>query len=305
MKPAPFRYHAPDTLEGALALLAEHGFDAKPLAGGQSLVPAMNFRLARPAVLIDLNRIPGLASIEPADGGAPSSNGGLRLGAMTRQRAAETSPLVAERAPLLAEALPLVAHPQIRNRGTVGGSLAHADPAAELPAVAVALGARLRAASANGERTIAAADFFTGLMATALEPEELLVGIDIPPRPPRSGWSFVELARRHGDYALIGVAAGVTLDESGRCADSRIVLVSAGEVPVAVAGATAALAGADPGAEAARAAAEAAAAEADPPGDIHASADYRRQLIRVLVRRALEAAFERAAHPSGGGRTGR
>ena len=289
MKPAPFRYHAPDTLEEALALLSEHGFDAKPLAGGQSLVPAMNFRLARPAVLVDLNRIPGLASIEPAD-----ANGGLRLGAMTRQRAAERSPLVAERAPLLAEALPLVAHPQIRNRGTVGGSLAHADPAAELPAVALALGARLRAASTKGERTIAVGDFFTGLMATALGPEELLVGIEIPPQPPRSGWSFVELSRRHGDYALIGVAAGVTLDESGRCADSRIVLVSAGEVPIAAAGASAALAGAELGAEAARAAAEAAAAEADPPGDIHASADYRRQLIRVLVRRALETAFARA-----------
>jgi carbon-monoxide dehydrogenase medium subunit len=289
VKPAPFRYHAPETLEEALALLAEHGSDAKPLAGGQSLVPAMNFRLARPAVLVDLNRIPGLAAIEPVDGA-----GGLHLGAMTRQRAAETSPLVAGRAPLLAEALPLVAHPQIRNRGTVGGSLAHADPAAELPAVAVTLGVRLRAASAAGERTIDASEFFTGLMATALEPEELLIGIEIPPQPPRSGWSFMELARRHGDYALIGVAAGVTLDESGRCADSRIVLVSAGEVPVAAAGASAALAGAELGAEAARAAAEAAAAEADPPGDIHASADYRRQLIRVLVRRALETAFARA-----------
>ena len=299
MKPAPFRYHAPDSLAEALALLAEHGSDAKPLAGGQSLVPAMNFRLARPAVLIDLNRIPGLAAIEPADGDAPSSNGGLRLGAMTRQRAAELSPLVAERAPLLAEALPLVAHPQIRNRGTVGGSLAHADPAAELPAVALALGARLRAASTTGERTIAAADFFTGLMATALEPEELLVGIEIPPRPPRSGWSFVELARRHGDYALIGVAAGVTLAADGCYADSRIVLVSAGEIPVSAAGASAVLAGAEPTAEAARAAAETAAAEADPPGDIHASADYRRQLIRVLVRRALEAAFHRAPRAGG------
>jgi len=291
VKPAPFRYHAPESLDEALALLAEHGFDAKPLAGGQSLVPAMNFRLARPAVLVDLNRIPGLASIEPAD-----ANGGLRLGAMTRQRAAERSALVAEHASLLAEALPLVAHPQIRNRGTVGGSLAHADPAAELPAVAVALGARLLAARAGGrERWIPAADFFTGLMATALEPDELLVAIEIPPPAPRTGWAFRELARRHGDYALIGVAAGVTLDGAGRCADARVVLLSAGERPVAAAGAAATLAGAEPGAEAARAGAEAAAAEADPPGDIHASADYRRQLIRVLVRRALEAAFERAA----------
>lgn len=300
MKPAPFRYHAPETLDEALALLAEHGADAKPLAGGQSLVPAMNFRLARPSVLVDLNRIPALDRIEPVNGGGASpSDGGLRLGAMTRQRAAETSPLVAARAPLLAEALPLVAHPQIRNRGTVGGSLAHADPAAELPAVAVALGARLTAASTGGERTIDAADFFTGLMATALEPEELLVGIEVPPPPPRSGWCFVELARRHGDYALIGVAGGVTLDAAGRCAGSRIVLVSAGEVPVVATGAAAALAGAQPGAEAARAAAETAAAEADPPADIHASADYRRQLVRVLVRRALETAFQRAAQPAG------
>ncbi len=292
MKPAPFDYHAPASLDEALALLAEHGFDARPLAGGQSLVPAMNFRLARPAVLVDLGRIPGLDLIEEVPG---ERGGGLRLGAMTRQRAAERSPLVAARAPLLAEALPFVAHPQIRNRGTVGGSLAHADPAAELPAVAVALEARFEAAGPGGRRSIAAADFFTGLMATALEPGELLVAIEIPPPPPRTGWAFTELARRHGDYALAGVAAGVTLGADGRCERGRIVLLSAGERPFAAAAAEAALAGATPGAAAARAAGEAAAAEADPHGDIHASADYRRQLIGVLVRRVLETAFERAA----------
>lgn len=296
MKPAPFAYRAPESLDEALALLAEHGFDAKLLAGGQSLVPAMNFRLAQPAVLIDLNRVPGLDFIEPDSGdGGGNDAGGLRLGAMVRQRAAERSPRVAERAPLLAEALTQVAHPQIRNRGTLGGSLAHADPAAELPAVAVALGARLKAQNARGERWIDADDFFTGLMATALEPDEALVEIALPAPPPGSGWAFTELARRHGDYALIGVAAGVTLAAgAARCESARIVLLSAGERPVTAAAAVAALAGAEPGPDASRAAAEAAAAEVDPPGDIHASSAYRRQLVRVLVRRALDTAFERA-----------
>lgn len=295
MKPAPFAYHAPESLEEALALLAEHGFDAKPLAGGQSLVPAMNFRLARPAVLVDLRRVPGLDRIEVAEP-AEGTAGGLRIGAMTRQRAAERSPLVAARAPLMAEALPFVAHPQIRNRGTIGGSLAHADPAAELPAVAVALEARFEAAGpGGGRRTIAAGDFFTGLMATALEPDELLVGVEIPPPLARTGWAFTEMARRHGDYALVGVAAGVTLGGDGRCERARIVLLSAGERPVVAAAAESALAGEAPSAAAARAAGEAAAAEIDPPGDIHASADYRRRLAAVLVRRAVETAFERAA----------
>jgi len=287
MKPAAFDYHRAETVEHALELLQQHGWDAKLLAGGQSLVPAMNFRLAMPAVLIDLNRIPGLDHIR-------EEAGALRLGTMVRQHAAEVSPAVAAAAPLLAEALPFVAHPQIRNRGTIGGTIAHADPAAELPAVMMALGALFHVAGPNGTRTIGVDGFFTGLFATALEPDEMLVEIEIPRAEPRTGTAFLEVSRRHGDFALAGIAAAVALDEGGRCADARIVLMGVGEGPALAMGAAAALAGADPTADAIRAAADAAMSELDPPYDIHASADYRRHLVGVLVNRALPVAFERA-----------
>ncbi|HEU5261926.1 MAG TPA: xanthine dehydrogenase family protein subunit M [Gemmatimonadales bacterium] len=290
MKPAAFEYHRPDTLDEALALLAARAGEAKPLAGGQSLIPAMNFRLARPGVLVDLNRLAELAYVRPAEGG-------LRIGAMTRQRVVERSSAVQGAAPLLAEALPFVAHPQIRNRGTVGGSLAHADPAAELPAVMVALAARFEARSRSGSRTIPAAEFFTGLFGTALAPDELLVEIALPPLPARSATAFLEVARRHGDYALVGVAAVVTLDERGRCREARITLLSVGGGPVLAAEAARVLAGQTPSEDVVRAAAEAAATrDADPPSDIHASAGYRRHLAAVLTRRALVRAFERAGH---------
>lgn len=289
MKPAPFEYHRPDSVDEALALLAEHGYDAKLLAGGQSLVPAMNFRLAAPAVLIDLNRIPGLDGLAEADGG-------LRIGAMVRQRAAERSPLVASRAALLAETLPYVAHAQIRNRGTIGGSIAHADPAAELPAVMLALDARFHLRGPNGTRVVAAGDFFTGLFGTALEAEEVLVEVEIPPAAPRTGWAFDEVSRRHGDYALAGIAATVQVDDAGRCTAARIALLSVGDGPVLAAQAAAALLGQEPTEDAIHAAADAAAQrDVDPPGDIHASPAYRRQLVDVLVRRVLPRAFARAA----------
>jgi carbon-monoxide dehydrogenase medium subunit len=289
MKPAPFDYHRPDSVDAALALLAEHGYDAKLLAGGQSLVPAMNFRLAAPAVLIDLNRIPGLDGIGEADGG-------LRLGAMVRQRAAERSPLVAARAPLLAETLPYVAHAQIRNRGTIGGTIAHADPAAEIPAVMLALDARFHLRAPGGTRTVSAGEFFTGLFGTALEGEEMLVEVEIPPMAPRTGWAFDEVSRRHGDYALAGIAATVQVDDAGRCQAARIALLSVGDGPVLAAEAAAALVGHEPTEAAVRAAAEAAAQrDIDPPGDIHATPAYRRQLVDVLVRRVLPRAFQRAA----------
>ncbi|HEX8430490.1 MAG TPA: xanthine dehydrogenase family protein subunit M [Longimicrobium sp.] len=289
MKPAPFDYHRPASVDEALALLAEHGYDAKLLAGGQSLVPAMNFRLAAPAVLIDLNRIAGLDSITETDGG-------VRIGAMVRQRIAERSPVVAARAPLIAETLPFVAHAQIRNRGTMGGSIAHADPAAELPAVMLALGARFEVRGAGGARFVAADDFFTGLFATALEPEEILVGMEIPAAEPRSGFAFDELSRRHGDFALAGVAAAVRLDADGRCSDARIALLSVGDGPVLAVHAAAALVGQLPTTEAIAAAADAAARlDIDPPADIHATAAYRRHITGVLVRRVLPRAFERAA----------
>lgn len=288
MKPAPFEYHRPDSVDEALALLAEHGYDAKLLAGGQSLVPAMNFRLAAPAVLIDLNRIPGLDGLAQAEGG-------LRIGAMVRQRVAERSPLVAARAALLAETLPYVAHAQIRNRGTIGGTIAHADPAAEIPAVMLALDARFHLREPGGTRVVTAGDFFTGLFGTALEAEEMLVEVEIPPAAPRTGWAFDEVSRRHGDYALAGIAATVRVDDAGRCTSARIALLSVGDGPVLAAEAAAALVGGEPTDAAIRAAAEAAAQrDIDPPGDIHASPAYRRQLVDVLVRRVLPRAFARA-----------
>jgi aerobic carbon-monoxide dehydrogenase medium subunit len=292
VKPAPFEYHRPESLDQAVALLAEHGWDAKLLAGGQSLIPAMNFRLAQPAVLIDLNRIPELDGIDESDGA-------LRIGAMARQAAAERSAIVASRAPLLAEALPQVAHAQIRNRGTVGGSVAHADPAAELPAVMVALEAAFRVRGPSGERTIAAEAFFTSLFATALEPEEILTAIHLPALPPRSGSAFLELSRRHGDFALAGVAASLVLDEAGRCAAVRIALLGVGDGPVLARRAAAVLEGADPTAEAIAEAAEVACGEVDTSGDIHASAEYRRHLVGVLVRRALPVAVQRARGTGG------
>jgi carbon-monoxide dehydrogenase medium subunit len=289
MKPAPFEYHRPDSVDEALALLAEHGYDAKLLAGGQSLVPAMNFRLAAPAVLIDLNRIPGLDGVSAGDDG-------LRMGAMVRQRVAERSPLVAAHAALLAETLPYVAHAQIRNRGTIGGSIAHADPAAELPAVMLALDARFHLRGPNGARVVAVGDFFTGLFGTALEADEVLVEVEVPPAAPRTGWAFDEVSRRHGDYALAGIAATVQVDGAGRCTGARIALLSVGDGPVLAAQAAAALIGSEPSDAAIRAAAEAAAQrDIDPPGDIHATPAYRRQLVDVLVRRVLPRAFARAA----------
>jgi carbon-monoxide dehydrogenase medium subunit len=289
VKPAPFDYRRPETLDEALAIFAELGSDAKALAGGQSLVPAMNFRLARPAVLVDLNRLALLAHI------AEMPDGGLRLGAMTRQRAAERSSAVAARASLLFEAMPWIAHPQIRSRGTVGGSLAHADPAAELPAVMVALDARFVLRSRTASRTVPAESFYTGILTTALEPDELLTEIQIPPRAARAGTAFMELARRHGDFALVGVAVEVVLNQGGDCSSARIVLLSVGDGPVLATTAMAALVGSVPTAsrieDAARVAAE---ADIDPPSDIHASSAYRRHLAKVLVRRAVSQAVRRS-----------
>lgn len=293
MKPPPFEYYAPTTVEEALAHLANFGYEAKALAGGQSLIPTMNFRLAQPGVLIDLNHIPELSYIRPTE------NGGLRVGAMTRQRQVERDPLVAERAPLIHETIPYIAHSQIRNRGTFGGSLAHADPAAELPAVTTALNARFRARSQSGERWIPANEFFVSLFTTALEPDELLVEVELPAMPHslngRSGWAFAEMARRHGDYALVGVAAVVMLDGGNRCQQARLIFLSVGDGPVEAKQATALLTGQIPTPEAIRAAAETAAqADIAPNGDIHASADFRRHLARVLAQQALTQAFERA-----------
>ena len=295
MKPAPFEYFRPRSLDEALALLAEHGSDAKPLAGGQSLIPAMNFRLATPSVLVDLNAIPKLSYVAYLTDGA----GGLNIGGMTRQRDLERSADVAVRVPLLAETMPYIAHPAIRNRGTIGGSLAHADPAAELPAVMLALNATIALTSRSGTRDVRASDFFVGLFSTAIESGELLTQIRIPPRGPRCGFAFEEVSRRHGDFALVGVAVAVNLDNEGRCSSARIALLSVGDRPMLAGEAANMLVGHRPSPESIRAAADAAATrDIDPPGDIHASARYRRQLANVLTRRALERAFVRAVNDS-------
>ena len=288
MKPAPFEYFRPSSLDEALSLLAEHGGDAKPLAGGQSLIPAMNFRLATPSVLVDLNGLRELSYIR-------DSEGGVHIGGMARQRSVERSTVILQRAPLIAETMPHIAHPAIRNRGTIAGSLAHADPAAELPAVMLALKATLLVSSTSDTREVAAEDFFVGLFSTAVQPGELLTEIRIPPPPQRTGFAFQEISRRHGDFALVGVAAAVQLDDHGRCAQARVALLSVGDRPMLARHAATALTGQAPSAESIRAAADAAATQdIDPSSDIHASARYRRQLANVLTRRVLTRAFERA-----------
>jgi aerobic carbon-monoxide dehydrogenase medium subunit len=284
LKAAPFEYHAPRSLPEVVSLLSEYGDDARVIAGGQSLVPMMSLRLARPAHLIDLNRVDELSGIAATD------DGGLCLGAMTRQRTAERSDVVHRRCPLLADALSLIGHPAIRNRGTIGGSLAHADPAAELPAVAVALDAELVARSGGGDRTIRAEGFFLGHFTTALAPGECLREIRLPPWATGAGWSFQEMTRRHGDFAVVGAVAVVKLDDKGAIEDTRIALTGVAGEPVRAREAEALLIGATPGREAFVAAGERAAAGVDPPSDLHGSANYRRHAVTVFVRRALETA---------------
>jgi carbon-monoxide dehydrogenase medium subunit len=266
VKPAPFKYFAADSAAAAVALKAEHGEDARFLAGGQSLIPAMNFRLAQPAVLIDLNPAQELSYIR-------EEKSGLRIGALTRNRTLERDALIAKHCPLIREAIAHVAHPQIRNRGTLAGNLAHADPASEMPAVMLALGARMKARSAKGERWIAARDFFTGIFSTALAPDELLAEIEIPALPPRTGCAFLEVARRRGDYAMMGVAA-VTDGKKvrlGYCsAGTTPMLIESDSLDVDV------------------------QAGIDPLGSVHASKAYQRHLAGVLTQRALRIAGSRA-----------
>jgi CO/xanthine dehydrogenase FAD-binding subunit len=294
MKPAPFEYYAPTSVEEALAHLAEHGYDAKVLAGGQSLIPTMNFRLAQPSILIDLNKISDLFFIRPDE------NGGLRLGAMTRHTQVESNPLIETRTPLVAETMPKIGTAQIRNRGTFGGSIAHADPSAELPAVSVALDGRFRLRSQKGERWVPANEFFVGIFTTLLDPDELLVEVALPSPPPRTGWALEEVARRPHDFALVGVAAVVTLDERDVCQAARIVFLSVGDGPVEALQAGGGLIGQALTSEAIRSAAETAAnVDIDPGSDIHASSDFRRHLAGVLARRALERAYKQASGKDG------
>ena len=281
MKPAPFAYHRPATLDEAFSLLERYGPDARLLAGGQSLVPALNMRLATPAALVDINRLPGLDTI----GVAPE---GLTIGALARQEAVLRSPLVARHAPLVAQAMPQVAHLALRTRGTVGGSLAQADPAAELPACAVALEAVLRVVRRGAAREIPAARFYRGIYTTALEPGEILTGLVIPPLA--AGWRshFSELARRHGDYALVALAAHGRIAD-GAIGEARLVFAGVGLTPLRAGRAEAAVSGRRPDAATLAEAGRALDADLDPPADIHASAALRRHLARVLLSRALTA----------------
>ncbi|HEX4805568.1 MAG TPA: xanthine dehydrogenase family protein subunit M [Conexibacter sp.] len=292
MKPAPFAYHAPDTLDEALDLLAQLGDDAKALAGGQSLIPMMNMRLAQPQALIDVCRVPELAGI--------ALDGALAIKAATRQAAVLRSPEVAAAAPLLGAALRHVGHPANRSRGTFGGSVAHADPAAELPSAVLALDAQLVVRGPRGERVVAADDFFTSYFSTALDADELLTEIRLPLPGPgeRTAWAFAELARRHGDFAIAGVALAARVGDDDVVTSARIALLGVADVPARARAAEALLAGRrldEP--ELARAAGAVAAEGLAPPDDLHGSAQYRLDVTRVLVRRAIEqsAGRERAA----------
>jgi aerobic carbon-monoxide dehydrogenase medium subunit len=287
VRPAPFEYLAPRTVEEALDLLVRYGGDAKLLAGGQSLVPMMNMRLVRPGVVVDLNRVAAL-------GGVREAVRGLRLGALVRQHALERDGRVAAAAPLLAEAAPVIGHLQTRARGTVGGSLVHADPAAELPACMIALDAVFHLRSARAARACRAQDFFRGLLATALEPDELLAEIEVPGAPaPRSGHGFAEVARRHGDFALAGACAVLGLDAAGVCRHARLVIFGVGDGPH-LARATAGLIGERPSAARLTEAGRAAAAEIDARSDLHATGEYRRRVAAGLGARALGSAAVRA-----------
>lgn len=287
MKPPPFEYVAPTSLEEALAALQEHGDEAKLIAGGQSLVPLLAFRLARPGVVVDLNGVGGLDGLELADDT-------LVVGALTRQRDVEQLPGLRARCPMVAEAVELIGHVAIRNRGTVGGSLAHADPAAEWPVLATVLDAELDVAGPAGTRTVAARDFFVSYFTTVVQADEVLTQIRLPLPNGRTGSCFIELARRHGDFALAGVAALVTLADDGTARDVRLGLIGVGDRPVRPSGAEAALRGRTPNEEAIAEAAAAVDAEIEPTSDIHASETYRRQVAAVLTRRALAAAVGRA-----------
>jgi aerobic carbon-monoxide dehydrogenase medium subunit len=279
MKPAPFEYHRPASLSEAFDLLDRYGSEGRILAGGQSLVPALNMRLATPSALIDINRLPDLDAIRV-------TREGLVIGALARHEAVEHSPLVREHAPLIAAAMPHVGHAAIRTRGTFGGSLALADPAAELPACVVALDATIRVTSRRGRRDIAAADFFRGIYTTALAPAEILTEVVVPPAP--AGWrsGFLEIARRHGDFALAGVAALARVD-GDVVARARLTFFGVGLGPVRARGAEAALAGRRADAECLAAGGRALDAELDPPGDIHGSPALRRHLARVLLARVM------------------
>jgi carbon-monoxide dehydrogenase medium subunit len=286
MKLSHFDYEAPKTVSEAVELLAEHQDEASVLAGGQSLIPLLALRLAQPAVVIDINGIDELSGVSAADGW-------VAIGAMTREYVAEESETVADTVPLLAAALPLIGHEAIRSRGTVGGSLAHADPAAELPAVARALDAEFVVRGQSGERVVPAAEWFEGFLTTSRRPDELLVEVRFPAAERGAGTSFGEVARRHGDFATVGLAASLTLSD-GVISDARLAFAGVSDVPVRATDAEGLLVGEGPSQELFDEAARRATDDLDPPADLHGSSDYRRKVAAALVRRGLQAAADNA-----------
>ncbi len=291
MKPARFEYFAPTSLAEALELLQEHGDDAKVLAGGQSLMPMMNMRLARPKVVADINRIPGLDYI------SPTPDGGLAIGALTRQRSVEKSTVVKERIPVLAAAMPSIGHFQIRNRGTVGGSISHADPAAELPAVCFALDGEFVLSSASKQRVLKPQEFFISHLTTAIEPGELLTEIRLPARSPAGSqewtWGFQEVCRRQGDFAMVGAVSLLQLDDGGVCQTACITMFGVGGTPLRIRRAEEALLGNRINGSVLEEVSKIVSEELEPGSDIHASAAYRKEVGGVIARRTLEAAVNR------------
>ncbi len=290
MKLPPVDYESPETVSEAVALLAEHLDDASVLAGGQSLIPLLALRLARPAVLIDINGIAELSGVSAADGWTV-------IGAMTREYLAEESELVAATVPLLAAALPFIGHEAIRSRGTIGGSLAHSDPAGELPAVARALDAELVVRSQSGERVIPAAEWFEGYFQTSRRPDELLVQVRFPTAKPGTGVSFQEVARRHGDFAIVGLAVSLTLSD-GTISDARLAFAGLSDLPVRATAAEDLLVGERPSAELFDEAARRATDGVSPPADLNGSSEYRKTIAAALVRRGLQAAADNARRGS-------
>jgi carbon-monoxide dehydrogenase medium subunit len=286
MKLPDFEYEVPATVAEATGLLAQYQDEANVLAGGQSLIPLLALRLAHPAVIVDINGLDELS-------GVSANDGRVTIGALTREYMAEESETVAETVPLLAAALPLIGHEAIRSRGTIGGSLAHADPAAELPAVARALDAGFVVRSESGERVIPAAEWFEGYLTTARRADEILVEVRFPAAAPGTGVAFQEVARRHGDFAMVGLAASLTLTD-GMITDARLAFSGVADVPVRAGAAESVLVGHEPSAELFAEAARQAAEPLDPPADLHGSSDYRKKVAAALVRRGLRAAADNA-----------
>ncbi len=287
MKPAEFKYFDPTSVGEAISLLQQYGDEAKILAGGQSLVPMMNFRVARPKVLIDINKLEGLSYIR-------QENGEIAIGALTREREVETSALVREKCPILPEAISHIGHMPIRTRGTIGGSLVHADPSAEIPTVICALGGSMKVVGPSGERSLGPEEFFLTYLTSSLGPDEILIEVRVPLLARNTGWSFSELSRRHGDFAIVAVACILGLGKDGRCERAAIAMGGVAPTPIRAGEAEDALVGQALGEAILEEASRLAAEATEPESDYHASAEYRRDMARVFVLRGLKEALKRA-----------